>query len=78
MSRNYEEVQEVKEKKVRKVDTKKLMRIIKMVLFITMLGLSFLVADKLADIILHTTLEMLSRIINIILVVVVVAIYFKK
>lgn len=78
MSRNYEEVQEVKEKRVRKVDTKKLMRIIKMILFITMLGLSFLVADKLADIILHTTLEMLSRIINIILVVVVVAIYFKK
>ena len=78
MSRNYEEVQEVKEKKVRKVDTKKLIRILKMVLFITMLGLSFLVADKLADIILHTTLEMLSRIINIVLVVVVVAIYFKK
>ena len=78
MSRNYEEVQEVKEKKVRKVDTKKLIRILKMILFITMLGLSFLVADKLADIILHTTLEMLSRIINIILVVVVVAIYFKK
>lgn len=77
--REFEEQEEVKkERKLRKVDVKKVKRVMTIVLFIAMLGLSFIVADRLTYIILNTSVEMLSRIINVILVAVIVGIYFKK
>ena len=69
---------EQSEKIVKKIDKKKILFIIKMILFIVMIGLTFILSDKIANIILATSLEMLTRIINIVFVVIVVAIFFKK
>ena len=72
------EENELKEKKVRKVNMKKVIKTVELVLFILMLGLTFILSDKFAQIILATSVEMLTRIINIILVAIVVAVYFNK
>lgn len=72
------EENELKEKKVRKVNMKKVIKTVELVLFILMLGLTFILSDKFAQIILATSIEMLTRIINIILVAIVVAVYFNK
>lgn len=72
------EENELKEKKVRKVNMKKVIKTVELVLFVLMLVLAFILSDKFAQIILATSIEMLTRIINIILVAIVVAVYFNK
>ena len=51
--------------------------VIKKILFIAMLLLTFILADKLTNVIVSTDYNTLNRIINIVLVVVVV-LFFKK
>ena len=55
----------------------KMIKIVKLVIFIVMLILSYLLSDKVVDYVLTINAEMLKRILNIIIIVVLMAIYFK-
>ena len=55
----------------------KMIKIVKLVVFIVMLVLSYLLSDKAVDYVLTINAEMLKRILNIILIVILMAIYFK-
>lgn len=54
-----------------------ILKIIKLVMFVIMLALSYLLSDKAVDYVLTINAEMLKRILNIIVIVVLMAIYFK-
>ena len=54
-----------------------ILKIIKLVMFVVMLVLSYLLSDKAVDYVLTINAEMLKRILNIIVIVVLMAIYFK-
>lgn len=54
-----------------------ILKIIKLVMFVVMLALSYLLSDKAVDYVLTINAEMLKRILNIIVIVVLMAIYFK-
>lgn len=67
--------EEVKEKKG---IVKKFITLTKLILFITMLGLVYIISPRIAKVIIDLGVENLTRIVNMILVTVVVAIYFFK
>lgn len=56
----------------------KLVKLIKLVLFVSMLVFIFLVSPKISNYIINLGVEQLTRIINMILVTVLVVIYFYK
>lgn len=56
----------------------KITKILKIVLFITMLVLSYIVSDKLVDFILTLDILVIKRVLNLILVVVLVFLFNKN
>lgn len=56
----------------------KLVKLIKLVLFVSMLVFIFLVSPKISNYIINLGVEQLTRIINMVLVTVLVTIYFYK
>lgn len=57
---------------------KKIIKNIKLILFISMLVLTYFVSTQTVDFLLTVNVETLKRALNIILVVIVVGIYMKK
>lgn len=80
MSRKEKRGMEEKTRKVKepKGTFQKFIKLVKLVLFITMLVFTFLVSDKIANFIINLGIERLTRIVNMILITVVTGIYFYK
>ena len=74
--------EEVKTSKIKTSKIKKSIKImfkwVKFVLFIIMLTLTFAISEKLANLIINTDINKLKQIINVIIAVVVVIIYFSS
>ena len=64
-------------KQVKKINFKKIGKIVKKILFLTMLVLTYFVSERLVDYLLTVDAEVLKRSLNIILAVVVVYLYKK-
>lgn len=79
MSQEFEEVKtsKIKTSKIKK-SIKIMFKWVKFVLFIIMLTLTFAISEKLANLIINTDINKLKQIINVIIAVVVVIIYFSS
>ena len=64
-------------KQVKKINFKKIGKIVKKILFLTMLVLTYFVSERLVDYLLTVDAEILKRSLNIILAVIVVLLYKK-
>lgn len=72
------EMEKTRKEREPKGTLQKVGRIVKLVLFVSMLVFTFLVSDKIANFIINLGIEKLTRIVNMILITVVTGIYFYK
>ena len=63
---------------IMKANFKKFLKLMKNILFVTMLLLTFFISQKLTDLISTMDVNLMQQVINVVLAVVVVGLYLKK
>lgn len=77
MKKTEKKVVDTEKKPIKHINIKKILLIIKFILFITMIILTYFISDKFIDYITTLETEVLKRVLNLILAIAVSIIYMK-